>query len=138
MQDTATQTAMARLIAALPKVELHVHLEGCLTPEMAVHFARKNRAPYPYASIEEARAAMAFTDLASFIAVMSVNTQTLRAVEDYYVLTKHYLDRLHAENGVHAEIALSPQGFKARGLEIGPCIAAIASALREAKTDHGI
>jgi len=139
MQDAGeTGTAIARLIAAMPKVELHVHLEGCLTPEMALRFARKNRAPHPYASVEEARAALGFTDLSSFIAAMSINTQTLRAVEDHYELTQHYLDRLHAEHVVHVEIALSPQGFKARGLEIKPCIEAIAAAFREAKNSFGL
>jgi adenine deaminase len=139
MQDAGgSGTPIARLIAALPKVELHVHLEGCLTPEMAWHFARKNRVPFPHASVEAAQAALQFTDLGSFIAAMAVNTAALRAVDDHYELTKHYLARLHAENVVHAEIALSPQGFKMRGLEIKPCIEAVASALREAKDDFGI
>src|ERR1700722_5496502 len=136
--ESGAATTIARLIAAMPKVELHVHLEGCLTPEMAVHFARKNQAPYPHASVEEARAAAKFTDLGSFIAAMSVTTQTLRAVADHYELTKHYLARLHAENVVHVEIALSPQGFTARGLEIKPCIEAVASAFREARDDFGL
>jgi adenosine deaminase len=136
--ESGAATTIARLIAAMPKVELHVHLEGCLTPEMAVHFARRNRVPYPHASVDEARAAMAFTDLGSFIAAMSVNTRTLAAVEDYYELAKHYLDRLRAENIVHAEIALSPQGFTARGLEIKPCIEAVAAALREARDNDGM
>jgi len=139
MQDSGEEgTSIARLVAALPKVELHVHLEGCLTPEMAVGLARKNRVPYPHASVEAARAALAFTDLGSFIAAMSVNTQTLCTVEDHYELTKDYLDRARAENIVHVEIALSPQGFKARGLEIKPCIAAIAAALREARDNFGM
>lgn len=130
--------AIGRLIAAMPKVELHVHLEGCLTPEMAVRFARKNQAPNPYRSLEQARAAMEFSDLSSFIAVMAVNTETLRTVEDHYELTKGYLARLHAENVVHAEIAMSPQRLKKRGVEIKPCIEAIASAFREAKDDFGM
>lgn len=131
-------TTIADLVAAMPKVELHVHLEGCLTPEMALHFARKNQVPYPHRSLEQARAALIFSDLASFITAMAVNTQTLRAVEDYYELTRHYLSRLHDENVVHAEIALSPQGFTMRDLEIKPCIEAVASAFREARDNFGM
>ncbi|HEX3536911.1 MAG TPA: adenosine deaminase [Stellaceae bacterium] len=131
-------TAITGLIAAMPKVELHVHLEGCLEPEMALQFARKNRVPFPYDSIEQVRAGREFTDLTTFLAAMTVNTQTLRAVEDHYELTKQYLQRVHDENVVHVEIALSPQGFKTRGLEIAPCIDAVASALREARDAFGM
>jgi adenosine deaminase len=45
---------------------------------------------------------------------------------------------MHDENVVHVEIALSPQGFKTRGLEIAPCIDAVASALREARDAFGM
>src|SRR5690348_13330172 len=100
-------TGIAGLIAAMPKVELHVHLEGCLEPEMALRFARKNRVSFPYDSIEQVHAGRKFTDLTTFIAEMTVNTQTLRAAEDHYELTKHYLKRMHDENVVHVEIALS-------------------------------
>jgi adenine deaminase len=131
-------TATAALIAALPKVELHVHLEGCLEPEMALQFACKNRTPFPYRSIEEVQAGREFSDLSSFIAAMTVNTRTLCAVDDHYELTRRYLERLHAENVLHVEIALSPQGFKTRGLEIAPCIEAVASALREARDNFAM
>jgi adenosine deaminase len=126
------------LIAAMPKVELHVHLEGCLTPEMALHFARKNRASYPYESIEQALAGMEFSDLSSFIAVARVNNQTLRTVDDYCDLARQYLKCMHDENVVHVEVAVSPQGFRRRGLEIKPCIEALASAFREAFANFGM
>lgn len=129
---------MSELIAALPKVELHVHLEGCLEPELALSFARRNGVAYPYASVEEARAAMNFADLSHFIAVAHTNNQTLLQIVDYYELTRHYLERMHAENVVHVEVALSPQGFKRRGLEVRPCIAAVASAFREAREQFGM
>lgn len=132
------RTAIGGLIAAMPKVELHVHLEGCLTPEMARLFAHRNCASYPYESIEHARAAMVFSDLSSFIAVAKVNNQALRTIDDYCDLAKQYLRCMHDENVVHVEVAVSPQGFRRRGLEIKPCIEALASAFREAHDNFGM
>ena len=131
-------TTITNLIAAMPKVELHVHLEGCVTPEMALHFARKNRWSYPYESIEQALAAMEFSDLSSFIEVARVNNRTLRTVDDYCDVARQYLKRMHDENVVHVEVAVSPQGFMRRGLEIKPCIKALASAFREALDNFGM
>jgi len=131
-------TTITNLIAAMPKVELHVHLEGCITPKMALHFARKNRWPYPYESIKETIAAMEFSDLSSFIEVARVNNQTLRTVDDYCDVARQYLKRMHDENVVHVEVAVSPQGFTRRGLEIKPCMGALASAFREALDNFGM
>jgi len=128
----------AGVIVAMPKVELHVHLEGCVTPEMALHFARKNQWPYPHESIKQAVAAMEFSDLSSFISVARVNSQTLRAVDDYCEVARQYLRRMHDENVVHVEVAVSPQGFKRRGLEIKPCIEALARAFQEALDNFGM
>jgi adenosine deaminase len=131
-------TTVTDLIAALPKVELHVHLEGCLEPEMALHFARRNRIPYPHESIEQARAAMVFSDLSSFIAKARANNQVLRTVDDYYEVAREYLKRMHDETVVHVEMALSPLGFTRRGLDIKAGIAAVASAFREARDNFGM
>jgi adenosine deaminase len=89
-----TSSSISGLIAAMPKVELHVHLEGCLTPEMTLHFARKNRVPFPYDSLEHARAAMAFSDLSSFIAVARLSNRILRTVDDYCDVARQYLARM--------------------------------------------
>ena len=55
------------LIGRMPKVELHVHLEGTLEPELAFALAERNGVTLPYASVEEMRAAYDFTDLQSFL-----------------------------------------------------------------------
>ena len=46
------------LIERLPKVELHVHLEGTLEPELAFRLAARNGVALPFASVEEMRAAL--------------------------------------------------------------------------------
>jgi len=105
---------------------------------MALDFARRNQAAYPYKSIEQGYAALAFSDLSSFITIMAANTQTLRAIDDHYDLTRQYLRRMHEENVVHVEVAISPQGFARRGLEMRPCVEAVASAFREARSNFGM
>ena len=56
------------LINAIPKAELHLHVEGTLEPELKFALAERNGLELPYASIEEMRAAYDFDDLPSFLA----------------------------------------------------------------------
>src|SRR6516225_1145690 len=56
-----------RVIRALPKVELHLHIEGTLEPEMMFSLAAKHGVKLPYASVDAVRAAYAFSDLQSFL-----------------------------------------------------------------------
>ncbi len=53
------QAALA-LLAALPKAELHVHIEGTLEPELMFALAIRNGVELPYKSVDEVRAAYAF------------------------------------------------------------------------------
>src|SRR3546814_10906652 len=68
MPDHAnSQDALSAFIRRLPKAELHLHIEGTLEPELIFALAERNGTPLPYASIEQLRAAYAFTDLQSFL-----------------------------------------------------------------------
>lgn len=62
---------MAVFIANMPKAELHVHLEGCITPELASTLATRNNMPPPpgLAHLDKASGAFAFHDLSSFLAI---------------------------------------------------------------------
>lgn len=136
--DPVARDQLRKYIAELPKVELHVHLEGCLEPEMALRFARRNGADFPYYSVDEVREASQFNDLPSFVKAIAANTKTLKTVDDHYELARTYLERIQGENVVHVELAMSPQGIMMRGLEVAPCIQAIASAFQEARKDFGL
>ena len=54
-------------IKALPKAELHLHIEGSLEPELMIELAEWNKVPLPFASVEEVQAAYVFSDLQSFL-----------------------------------------------------------------------
>ncbi len=60
---------MTDLAARLPKAELHIHIEGSLEPEMMLRLAQRNGVDLPYTSVDEIRAAYAFTKLDDFLAV---------------------------------------------------------------------
>ena len=56
-------TPLAALLRAMPKAELHLHIEGSLEPELMFRLAQRNGITLPYASVDALRAAYAFTDL---------------------------------------------------------------------------
>ena len=64
-------TQQESLIRALPKVELHLHIEGTLEPEMMFDLARRNGIGLIYGTVEELRAAYDFRNLQSFLDLCS-------------------------------------------------------------------
>jgi len=57
----------AELIKAIPKAELHLHIEGTMEPELMMQLAKRNGIRVPYNSVEEIRRAYEFTDLQSLL-----------------------------------------------------------------------
>ncbi|HEY5432127.1 MAG TPA: adenosine deaminase [Coriobacteriia bacterium] len=126
------------LIARLPKVELHVHLEGTLEPEMAFELASRNGVALPHASAEEMRAAYRFTDLQSFLDIYYESCSVLRTEQDFYDLTRAYLDRAVADNVRHVEPFFDPQTHTTRGAAYHDIVSGIRRALDEARERDGI
>jgi adenosine deaminase len=56
-------------IKKMPKVELHVHLEGSVRPETLLLLAKRHHIPLPASTVEELRAWYTFTDFAHFIEI---------------------------------------------------------------------
>ena len=70
---------IAEIIHAIPKAELHMHIEGSLEPELIFALAKRNKVSLPYASVEALRAAYAFTDLQSFLDIYYAGASVLVA-----------------------------------------------------------
>jgi len=58
---------METFIQALPKIELHLHIEGSLEPDLMFELARRNQVRIPFDSAQAVRAAYEFSDLQSFL-----------------------------------------------------------------------
>jgi adenosine deaminase len=72
-----------RDLSTLPKVELHLHLEGTLEPETVLELARRNTVELPYADLEDLRGRYEFTDLQSFLDLLYTNLTVLQTEEDF-------------------------------------------------------
>lgn len=84
-----TDTYLSNFIQALPKCELHMHLEGALTPALVRTFAERNHLSLPAAlqdlegSASVSESGYAFHDLTSFLAVHYPNMAVLLTAEDF-------------------------------------------------------
>lgn len=126
------------LLRAMPKAELHIHVEGSLEPEMIFRLAQRNGVKLPYAGVEQLRAAYAFTDLQSFLDLYYAGASVLRTEQDFFDMAWAYLERAAADNVVHAEIFFDPQTHTARGVPIGDVIQGLHHACQRAHQEWGL
>ncbi len=131
-------TDLNALIAALPKAELHLHLEGSLEPEQMFAFAARNKVAIPFRSVEEVRAAYSFSKLQDFLDIYYQGAQVLLTSRDFEEMTDAYLARAAADNVRHVEVFFDPQTHTDRGLPFSVAIDGILAALDAAPARHGI
>lgn len=124
--------------AALPKAELHVHIEGTLEPEMLFQLAQRNKVDIPFASVNDIRAAYQFSNLQDFLDIYYQGMSVLQTEEDFFDLTMAYLNRARTDNVRHAEIFFDPQGHTERGVPFDVAIGGILTALGMAKPQFGM
>lgn len=133
-----TKQDLIAYAAALPKAELHLHIEGSLEPEMLFKLAQRNRIEIPFKSVEEIRAAYQFSNLQDFLDIYYQGMNVLRTEEDFFDLTMAYLNRARADNVRHVEIFFDPQGHTERGVAFDTAISGILTALAMAKAQFGM
>ncbi len=135
---TIASERLPALLAAMPKAELHIHIEGSLEPEMTFALAARNGIALPWPSVDALRGAYAFTDLQSFLDLYYQGAGVLQKEEDFYDLALAYLARAAADNVVHAEIFFDPQTHTARGIAMETVVHGLSRACRDAREKHGI
>ncbi len=131
-------THIEQFIDHIPKIELHMHLEGSLEPELMFRLAQKNKIDIPFKTVDDVRAAYKFTDLQSFLDIYYQGMNVLLTEDDFYDLTFAYLTRVHSQNVVHTEVFFDPQGHTDRGVAFGTVINGIHRALQDGQKEFGI
>ncbi|MBE4193782.1 adenosine deaminase [Vibrio parahaemolyticus] len=122
---------MNAFIQGLPKVELHLHIEGSLEPELMFKLAKRNGIDIPYSSPSELREAYQFEDLQSFLDLYYQGANVLRTEQDFYDLTWEYLEHCKADNVIHTEIFFDPQTHTERGINFDTVLNGISRALTD-------
>jgi adenosine deaminase len=111
-----TAEPLDAFIQGLPKAELHLHIEGSLEPEQMFEFAGRNKVALPFKSVEEVRAAYAFSNLQDFLDIYYQGADVLRTEDDFRDLALAYFRRVAADGARHVELFFDPQTHTDRGI----------------------
>ena len=114
-----------------------MHLEGSLEPETIFAMAARNGLELPYASPDALRAAYRFTDLQSFLDLFYLGLTVLQTGDDFYQMTRAYLDRAAQDNVRHSEVFISPQAHMRRGVAVEAMMENVLRAFDDAKSASG-
>ncbi|MEZ8368630.1 adenosine deaminase [Vibrio splendidus] len=129
---------MDSFIKHLPKVELHLHIEGTLEPELMFQLAKRNNVSIPFDNPDQVRDAYQFHNLQSFLDIYYQGANVLIHEQDFYDLTWAYLLKCQQDNVVHTEIFFDPQTHTERGIAFEVIISGITQALNQAEQELGI
>jgi aminodeoxyfutalosine deaminase len=139
-------------ILSLPKAELHLHLEGSVdAPTLSElsrrHPTRLSTTNNRYSNIEdsgrvytedEARALYQYQNFTGFMIAFKTVTERLRTAEDYELVTYRMMQKLHAQNVLHAEVYISAGVVHWRGQEFAPLFEGAERGRRRGERDFGM
>jgi len=126
------------LISAMPKAELHLHIEGSLEPELMFALAKRNKVDIPFRTVDEVRAAYSFSRLQDFLDIYYAGAGVLQTEEDFRDLAVAYFERAHADNVRHAEIFFDPQTHTDRGIPFGVVANGLLAGMQDARDRYGL
>ncbi|HCH24875.1 MAG TPA: adenosine deaminase [Oceanospirillaceae bacterium] len=129
---------MINFVQALPKVELHLHIEGTLEPDLMFELAARNGIQLPFESVAQVRDAYNFHNLQSFLDIYYQGANVLIHEADFFALTWAYLLRCQADNVLHTEIFFDPQTHTDRGVAFDTVVNGVHRALQQGEQQLGI
>ena len=144
--------ASSAYIVSLPKAELHLHLEGTVDPATLAELSRRHPAPLAtennrYTNIadsgrvfteEEAHALYQYKNFTGFLLAFKAVTERLRTADDYELITYRMMQKLHAQNVVHAEVYVSVGVVHWRGGEFAPLFEGLERGRVRGESDFGM
>ncbi|SDJ91449.1 adenosine deaminase [Ferrimonas sediminum] len=131
-------TPTPKFLKSLPKIELHMHIEGSLEPELMFSLAQRNGIDLPYDSVDALRQAYDFSNLQSFLDLYYQGANVLQTEQDFVDLAMAYLGRCQQQNVRHVEIFFDPQTHTERGIAFETVINGLHRGFMQGKKQYGI
>lgn len=123
--------------ATLPKAELHVHLEGTVSPALAVRLAARNDMPLPE-GIFNADGDYNWKTFPEFLNSYDAASSVIRTPRDYVDVTYEYLASIAGDGAIYAELTLGPDIPAMFGMDYRTYVEAVAEGIAKAEAEHGI
>jgi aminodeoxyfutalosine deaminase len=130
--------SLTRFIAALPKVELHVHLEGSIQPATLLELARRNGVALPAQDEAGLREMYRFTDFAHFIRTYVLISTTLQRAEDFALIAADFGAEMARQNIRYAEATFTPMTHVNRGVPWEALRDGLDAGREQARRAHGV
>jgi adenosine deaminase len=124
---------LERFVIALPKAELHLHLEGAVSAPTAIDLARKHG--LPTRDFEDASKAFHFADLAEFLRAYDVICRSIVDAEDFHRVTYEAMARCAASGARYVEFFFSPPPHLENGVAYSTMLEGITAGMRDAQRD---
>lgn len=126
-------------IQAMPKVELHVHLEGSIRPSTLLVLAERNGVDLPARDVAGLRAFYRFTDFGHFLEVYFAVSGCLKTVDDFSLIAYEFGADLARQNIRYAEVTFTPVTNVANtGLPFDDILAGLNEGRARARADYGV
>jgi aminodeoxyfutalosine deaminase len=124
--------------ADYPKIELHVHLEGAVSPAALLAAARRNGFALPVQTVEELADFMRFRDFEHFVEAWFATTPALQTEQDYRELVLDYARRAQAHGAVYLEAIFSPTDKLDQGISFDTVFTGFTDGVQAAREQLGI
>src|SRR3972149_9106602 len=104
-------------IEKLPKVELHIHLEGSIRPKTLLRLAEENNHPIKDMGIDGIIELYNYNSFEDFLRIFKIISECLIKPKDFYLITYNMLKAQAYQNIIYSEVLFSPGIFVMRGLD---------------------
>lgn len=126
-------------IRAMPKVELHVHLEGAIRPETLLELAQRNHVALPYDNVESLRQWYVFRDFPHFVEIYIKISSCIKTADDLELIAREFLEDQARQNIRYTEATYTAYTiFQHCGISFDDQFAALDRARRWAQQTLGV
>ncbi len=124
-------------IAAMPKAELHLHLEGTMQPATLLQIAERNGIDLPARDVAGVAQLFNYRHFHEFLTVFMVLARSLRRGEDFELLAYELGHHLADQNVRYAEVMVSAFQYYNRGIDLGEVVQGAAAGFARAERERG-